>query len=154
MADIPIKDFEKVLPGAKSWMESFAKWTEKSLKSKGNVALTIGTMAAIVIAEELIKQNPQKPSYAYLDTMDEISDAVADGNMLKLVYNNIYDDDFNTQFDNYLEENGFDTKQENEYIKTQLLFEKTLYANFIDASDEINREEIWQCFALNENCEA
>ena len=153
--DVPLRNFEKVLPSAKSWMESFTKWANKSIKAKGGAALSITSMVAITIAGELIKNATAATNSAQnFDNIDRITDALADNNMVSLVYNNVYDDKFNIELDNYIAENSLDEKQETDFIKTHLLFEEALYANFIDESDEFISEEIWQCSILNENCEA
>ncbi len=153
--DVPLRKFEKVLPNAKSWMENFTTWANKSIKAKGGAALSITSMVAITIAGELIKNATAATNSAQnFDNIDKITDALADNNMISLAYNNVYDNKFNIELDNYIAENSFDEKQETDFVKTHLLFEEALYANFIDESDEFISEEIWQCSILHENCEA
>lgn len=153
--DVPLRNFEKVLPSARSWMESFTAWAKKSLQTKGGAALSITSMVAITIAGELIKNATANTSLTYsYDNIDKITDALADNNMITLVYNNVYDNKFNIELDNYIAENSLDNQQETDFIKTHFLFEEALYANFIDKSDEFISEEIWRCSLLKENCEA
>ena len=149
--DVPMKELEKVLPGARSWMESFTAWANKSITPKSGTALTIASMVAITIAGELIQNATTAFSQNY-DNIDKITDALADNNIVNLVYNNVYDDKFNMEFNNYINENSWSAAQEKDFIKTHLLFEEALYANFIDESDTILSEEIWQCALFNENC--
>ncbi len=153
LKDVPLKELQKVLPDAKEWVESFTKWAEKNIKPKGNTILTLSAMVAVNIAEEVIRTyTDHNPSTAYLDNIDEISDTLANGNTLKLVYNSTYDNNFANAFAQYLEEDNLTLEQQKDYLQMHYNFEKALYATFFEQVENDINEMAWQCFALNENC--
>lgn len=150
---VPTAKMETVLPNSRGWIESFSRWAEKSIKPKSNVIITIGTMIGLVVAEELIRSyTDYNPSNTYLTVTDEITDAIAIGNNIKLVYNTVYYDNFAKYFLTYAEEGNLTEDEQLAYIETYDNFERALYANYFQDSENNIAELDWQCFALNENC--
>ncbi len=149
---VPIEEIKPVLPNASRWIEGFSRWILKSFNGK-NIILTTASMIALVEAEELIKfYTNYNPSNAYLNIMDEITDALAIGNNIKLVYNTVYDGNFAKYFLSYVEEGNLTKEEELAYMETFDNFESAMYASFFQTAEDNIAGKDWQCFVLNENC--
>ncbi len=157
VSEVREKELNKVLLNPKGWLQSFYNWSVKSIKKvkpSGNTLLTIGAMASLIIAEEIITNYSDNTNQtAYLNAIDEIEDTIANGNMLKLVFNNVYDADFAKYFDNYVEEGNFDTNNQIAYMSLFDDFERALYQDFLEESTNNIPESILQCAILNVNCD-
>lgn len=150
---VPVSRMEPVINNARGWVEGFSRWAEKTIRPRTNLILSIGTMVAIVAAEELIRSYTNyNPSNAYLTITDEITDALAIGNNVKLVYNTVYYDNFAQYFFAYVEEGNLTEQEQLAYLETFDNFERAIYADYFQASQDSLAEQDWQCFALNENC--
>lgn len=141
---------EHMLPGAKTWIQGFTKWTRQSLKPKGNAVLSIGAMVAITAVGELIKTYANT-SYDYLTAIDEINDSLETENYVNLVYKSVYDNKFAQIFDNILEED-LDENQQTAYAETLILFNRATFDVFFQETEEKINKQIYNCFTYGKDC--
>ncbi len=151
--EVPVSRLEALMPNAKGWLQSLEEWAVKSIKSGNQRLRGIGPIIALIAAEEILRYyTGYNPSTIYLNATDEITDALATNNNVKLVYNTIYDDDFTKCFINYVEEGNLTEEQQLAYLETLDNFETAMFASYFQTSKDRLAEKDWQCFVLNENC--
>ncbi len=153
LTKVPVSKLETSLPNAKGWIKSLSEWAMKSTKSGANKLRGIGPLIALVAIEEILRYyTDYNPSEVYLNLTDEITDAVATNNTVRLVYNTIYDDDFAQCFITYVEEGNLAEKDQLAFLETLDDFETAAFASYFQTSKDRLAEQDWQCFVLNENC--